>query len=91
MDLPMVENPILTIFLNSDNQTMIVRMNNFKDNMKSSKHVKRRLKSVKKMKNYGLIALDYVETAKRQAHPFTKGLSINMINLASSEMSLRPM
>jgi hypothetical protein len=55
--------------------------------VKSSRHVKRRLKSARKLKNFGVIALDYVQTAK---NPFTKSLSGNMIDLASREMGLRP-
>ena len=58
--------------------------------MKSSRHVKRRLKSVRKMRNSGVIALDYVQTAKNLADPFTKGLSRNVIDEASREMELRP-
>jgi Icc-related predicted phosphoesterase len=41
MDLPIVEKPILAILMNCDNQTVIVKVNNSKDNMKSSRHVKR--------------------------------------------------
>jgi hypothetical protein len=65
-DLLMVEKPIMTIPMNCDNQTMIVKVNSSKDNMKSSRHVKRRLKSVRKLKNSGVIALDYVQTTKNQ-------------------------
>jgi hypothetical protein len=89
-DLPMVEKPITTIPMNCDNQTVIVKVNSSKDNMKSSRHVKRRLKSVRKLKNSGVIALDYVQTAKNLADPFTKGLSRNMIDFALRKMGLRP-
>jgi hypothetical protein len=41
MDLPMVEKPIPSISMNCDNETLIVKVNNSKDNMKSSRHVKR--------------------------------------------------
>src|SRR5438105_464361 len=90
MDLPVVEKPVPAILLNCDNQTVIVRVNSSKDNMKSSRHIKRRLKSVRKMKNSGVIALDYVQTAKNLADPFTKGLSRNVIDEGSREMGLRP-
>ena len=89
-DLPMVEKPVPAILMNCDNQTVIVKVNSSKDNMKSSKHVKRRLKSVRKLKNSGVIAVDYVQTAKNLTDPLTKGLSRNMIDLASREMGLRP-
>jgi hypothetical protein len=90
MDLPVIEKPIPAIPINYDNQTMIIKVNSSKDNMKSSRHVKRRLKSVKKMRNSGVIALDYIQTSKNLADPFTKGLSRNVIDNASREMGLRP-
>jgi hypothetical protein len=57
--------------------------------MKSTKHIKRRLKSVKKLRNFGVIALDYVHTSKNLVDQFTKGLSRSVIDNASSEMGLR--
>jgi hypothetical protein len=90
MDLPVVEKPIPAIPMNCDNQTVIIKVNSSKDNMKSSRHVKRRLKSVRKMRNSGVIALDYIQTSRNLADPFTKGLSRNVIENASREMGLRP-
>ena len=90
MDLPVFEKLVPAILLNYDNQTVIAKVNSSKDNMKSSRHVKRRLKSVRKMKNSRVIALDYVQMAKNLADPFTKGLSRNVIDEASREMGLRP-
>ena len=58
--------------------------------MKSSRHIQRRLKSVRKMKNSGVIALDYIQTSKNLVDPFTKGLSRNVIDNASREMGMRP-
>ena len=46
MDLPVVEKPIPTIFMNGDNQTVIIKVNSSKDNIKWTRHVKRQLKSV---------------------------------------------
>src|SRR5215216_2648866 len=90
MNLPVVEKPIPAILMNCDNQTVIVKINSSKDNMKSSRHVKRRLKSIRKMRNSGVITLDYIQTSKNLADPFTKGLSRNVIDNASMEMGLRP-
>ena len=75
MDLLIVEKIVPVILMNCDNQTVIVKVNSSKDNMKSSRHVKRRLKSVRKLRNTGVIALDYIHTAKNLADQFTKGLS----------------
>jgi hypothetical protein len=90
MDLPIVEKPLPAILMNCDNQTVIVKVDSLKDNMKSSRHIKRRLKSVRKMRNFGVITLDYIHTENNLADPFTKGLSHNVINAASKEMGLRP-
>ena len=69
---------------------MITKVNSSKDNMKSTRHVKRRLKSVRKLRNSRVIALDYVHMSKNLADQFTKRLSRNVIDSASSEMGLRP-
>jgi hypothetical protein len=90
MDLPVVEKPVSAILLNCDNQTVIVKVNNSKDNAKSSRHVKRRLKSVRKLQNSRVITITYIQTDKNLADPFTKGLSRNVIDSASREMGLRP-
>jgi hypothetical protein len=90
MDLPIIEKPLSTIFMNCDNQTVIIKIDNSKDNMKSSRHIKRQLKSVRKMRNSRVITLDYIHTEKNLVDPFTKGLSRNVIDAASKEMSLRP-
>ena len=90
MDLPVVEKPIPTILINCDNQTVITKVKNNQDNMKSNKHVKHRLKSVRKLSSSGVIAVDYIQIAKNLADPFTKGLSRTVIDNASKEMGLRP-
>jgi hypothetical protein len=77
MDLPIVEKSLSTILMNYDNQTVVVKVDSSKDNMKSSRHIKRRLNFVRKMRNSGV-------------DPFTKGLSHNMIDTVSKEMGLRP-
>jgi hypothetical protein len=60
MDLPIVEKSLPTIFINCDNQMVIVEVDSSKDNMKLSRHIKRRLKSVRKMRNSGVITLNYI-------------------------------
>jgi hypothetical protein len=90
MDLPVVEKPAPAISMNCDNQTVIIKINSSKDNMKSTRHIKRRLKSVRKLRNSRVIVLDYVNTSKNLADQFTKGISRSVIDSASSEMGLRP-
>ena len=89
-DLPVVEKPVPGILMNCDNQTVITKVSSSKDNMKSSRHVQRRLKSVRKMTNSRVITLDYIQTSKNLADPFIKDLSRNVIDNASREMGMRP-
>jgi hypothetical protein len=90
-DLPVVEKPIPAILMNCDNQIVITKVNGAKDNAKSTRHVKRRLKTVRKLRNFGVITVSYIQTDKNLADPFTKGLSRNVIEIASREMGMRPM
>jgi hypothetical protein len=90
MDLPIVEKHLPAILMNCGNQMVIVKVDSSKDNMKSSRHIKRRLKSIRKMTNSGLITIDYIHTEKNLVDPFTKGLSRNVIDAASKEMGLKP-
>jgi hypothetical protein len=90
MDLPVMEKPIPAISMNCDNQTVITKVNNSGDNMKSTRHVKRHLKTVRKLRNSGVIVLDYVHTSKNLTDQFTKGLSRNVIEGASRKLGLRP-
>jgi hypothetical protein len=86
----MVEKLILAILMNCDNETVITKVNSSKDNMKSSRHVKRLLKSVRKLRSSGVIVLDYIPTTENLADQFTKGLSRSVIDNASKELGLRP-
>jgi hypothetical protein len=85
-----VEKPISAISMNYDNQTVITKVNSSRDNMKSTRHVKRRLESVRKLRNSEVIALDYVHTSKNLADQFIKGLSRNVIEGTSRKLDLRP-
>jgi hypothetical protein len=90
MELPIVEKHLPTILMNCDNQMVVVKVDYSKDNMKSSRHIKRRLKSIRKMRNSRVITLNYIYTKKNLVDQFTKGLSRNVIDAASKEMGLRP-
>jgi hypothetical protein len=90
MDLPVVEKHVPVISMDCDNQTMIIKIKSSKDNMNSTRHIKKRLKSVRKLRDSGVIVLDYVHTSKNLTDQFTKGLSRSVIDSASSEMGLRP-
>jgi hypothetical protein len=76
MDLPIVKKPLPKILINYDNQTVIVKVDISKDNMKSSRHIKRWLKYVRKMRNSGVITLDYIHTEKNLVDPLPRGCHI---------------
>jgi hypothetical protein len=44
-----VEKHVPAIFMNCDNQTVIIKINSSRDNMKSTRHIKRHLKFVRKL------------------------------------------
>jgi len=90
MDLPLLEKPVPPILMYCDNQSMLAQVMNAKDNSKSNKHIKRRLKTIRKMRNSGVIAVSYVKTENNLANPFTKGLSRNVIFVMSKDMGMRP-
>lgn len=58
--------------------------------MKSSRHVKRQLKSVRKLRNPRVFAIGYINIAKKLTYLFEKGLSSNVIDNTLKEMVLRP-
>lgn len=70
--------------------TVIVKVKSSKDNMQSNKHIRMRLKAVRNLRNSGVIALDYIQSAKNLADPFTKGLSRVVIENTSMEIDMRP-
>jgi lysyl-tRNA synthetase class I len=76
----MVEKPISIILMKCDNETLITKVISSKDNMKSSRHVKRQLKSVRKLRSSLVIALDYIPITENLTDQFTKGLSRSVIN-----------
>jgi hypothetical protein len=49
MDLPVVEKHVSAISMKCDNQTFIIKINSSRDNMKSTRHIKRHLKFVRKL------------------------------------------
>jgi hypothetical protein len=61
---------------------------NTKDNSKSNKHIKHRLKSIRKMKNSRVMS--YVKSENSLADPFTKGLPQNVISVMSKDTGMRP-
>jgi hypothetical protein len=90
MDLLMVAKLVPAILLHCDNQSMITIVGNAKENSKFSRHVKRRIKSVRYLRNTGEIAVEYINTTRNLADPFTKGLARAVIDKASREMGLKP-
>lgn len=52
--------------------------------------MKQRIKSVRHLRNIGVIPVEYINTARNLADPFTKGLARAVIDVASKEMGLKP-
>jgi hypothetical protein len=86
MDLPLFEKPVPPILMYCDNQSMLAQVMNAKDNSKSNRHIKRWLKTIRKMRNSGVIAVSHVRTENNLADPFTKGLSRNAISVMSKDI-----
>ena len=76
MDLPVVDKPVPAILMNCDNQTVITKVKSLKDNMKSNKHIRMRLKTVKHLRNSGVIALDISKRPRIWQIPFLKGYRV---------------
>jgi hypothetical protein len=70
----MVEKLIPAILMNCDKEIVINKVNSSKDNMNSSRHVKRRSKSIRKLRSFGVTVLDYIPTAENLPDQCTKGL-----------------
>jgi hypothetical protein len=91
MDLPMVDKLVPTILLHCDNQSVIITVGNAKENAKFSRHVKRCIKLVRHLRNTEEIIVEYINTSRDLADPFTKGLARAVIDGASREMGSKPM
>lgn len=81
IDLTIVEKIILVILMNRDDQMVITKVSSLKDNMKFSRHVKRWLKYVRKLRNSKVIVIDYINIE----NPSMEGLSRHVIYNACKE------
>ena len=90
MDLPLLEKLVPPIQMYCDNQSVLAQVMNTKDNSKSNKHIKRRLNTVRKMRNSRVIVVSYAKNENNLADPFTKGLLRNVIFVMSKDMGMRP-
>jgi hypothetical protein len=90
MDLPFIDKPVPPILMYCDNQSMLAQVMNTKDNSKFNKHIKCKLKSVRKMKNFEVIAVRYVKSKNNLVDPSTKGLPRNVIFVMPKNMGMMP-
>uniref|UniRef100_A0A0A8YK98 Uncharacterized protein n=1 Tax=Arundo donax TaxID=35708 RepID=A0A0A8YK98_ARUDO len=58
--------------------------------MKTSKHIKRRIKSIRHAIETGIITVDYIRSKGNLADSFTKGMARTVIQEASRGMRLLP-
>jgi hypothetical protein len=89
-DLPIMDKPVPPVLTYCDNQTVLVKVKSRKENMKSSEHIKRRLKSARHALEVGIITVDYICSEENLADLFTKGLARTVIQAASKRMGLLP-
>jgi hypothetical protein len=75
VDLPMVDKSVPAILLHCDNQSVIIIVGNANENAKFSRHVKRRIKSERHLRNTGDIVVEYINIARNLVVPFTNGLA----------------
>jgi hypothetical protein len=71
--------------MNCDNQTVIGKVESSKDNEKSSRHAKRRLNFVRKLRNSGVINVTYISIDKNVLDPFIKGLPCNVKDITQRD------
>jgi hypothetical protein len=90
MYLIIVEKSIIATLMYCDNQMIIMKVTRSNDNMKPLRNVKRWLKSIMKLRSFGVIVVDYVNIAKNMTYPSTESLSQNVIDNASKNIGLRP-
>jgi hypothetical protein len=76
IDLMLVEKPRPAILMNCDNQTLIGKVTSSKDNGKLSRHVKKRLKFIKKLRNSKVISVTYISIDKILVDPFIRGYHV---------------
>jgi hypothetical protein len=90
MDLSVVSKLVPTILLHCDNESVITIVGSAKENLKSMRHVKRRIKIVRHLRHTSVIVVEYINTTRNLADPFTKRLAHTVIDEASKEMGLQP-
>jgi hypothetical protein len=90
MDLLVVSKLVSAILLHCDNESVITIVGSAKENLKSMRHVKWQIKTMRHLRHTCVIALEYINTTRNLADPFTKGLARAMIDEASKEMGLQP-
>jgi hypothetical protein len=69
---------------------MITIVGSAKKSLKSTRYVKRRMKTVRHLRLTCVIVVEYINTTRNLVDPFTKGLGCAVIDEASKEMGLQP-
>jgi hypothetical protein len=90
IDLPVVSKPVSAILLRYDNESVITIVGNAKENLMCMRHAKRWIKTMRHLRHAGAITVEYINTSRNLAGPFTKGLACSMIDEASKQMGLQP-
>ena len=78
------------VCIHCDSQATIGRARSVMYNGKS-RHIRRRIDTVRQLLSSGIITIDYVKSKYNIADPLTKGLTREMVAKTSRGMGLRPL
>ena len=88
-DISLLEKPIPAMSIHYDNQAIIAKAKQ-KHSNKLKRHIRLRLKTLRSLQKYGVIALEYIRTAKNIVDPLTKELARRQVIELTKGMRLKP-
>ena len=90
LDIPLIAKPLPVISIHCDCRSAIEKCSQENANVKMSRHLKIRHKSLREKMKQNIIALNFVRSEKNLADHLTKGLSRTVVLESSRGMGLRP-
>ena len=88
-DIQRWPRPVPPICIHCDSQSAIGRAQSSMYNGKS-RHILRRLNTIRQLLSTGVITVDYVKSKDNIADPLTKGLNRELVEKSSKGMGLKP-
>jgi hypothetical protein len=90
LDIPLIAKPLPVISIHCDCRSAIEKCSQENANVKMSRHLKIRHKSLREKMKQNIIALNFVRSEKNLADHLTKGLSRTVVLESSRGMGLSP-